>query len=76
MCQNPHSPLVVVGYNNLCLFTTSLTGISTDLLYTQIVVGIFVIFCVVSRDSVREKRNFLVLRVPVQPRELDSFGIQ
>lgn len=72
MCQNPHSPMAAVGYNNLCLFTTSLT----DLLYAQTMVAIFVIFCVVSRDSVREKKNFLLLRVPVQPRELNSFRTQ
>lgn len=36
MCQNPHRPLVVVGYNTYAsLLPTPLTGISTDLLYAQ-----------------------------------------
>lgn len=60
----------------LCLCTTSLTGISTDLLYAQTVVAISVMFCEVSRDSVREKRTFLVLKVPMQPHEPDSFRTQ
>lgn len=53
-----------------------LREISTALLYAQTVVAIPAISWVLSGDSVRERRNFLVLVVPMQLCQLDGLGTQ